>query len=321
MKRFPAGVPCALIAALLMIAASILPNITAASADSNWPQWRGPESQGISMDKDLPAEWSSTRNIKWKAPIAGRGHSSPIIWGTHVFLTTAIEGAVVPGAKAATTRSTAGLGSPDSVGADASTPSRYLAGSRQAGAMGATAGGTPTTTPSQEQLRRIDSGDRWPLRLCLLRHWGSTATTSRASSSGKPARSSELSDGHGHVSCPLREPGDSTVRRRRWGEFVHVALIIRRARRSGRPAQSAGQLDHARARQAPSAQSYTSGSEAIISYDPATARVMALERCREQRDPDTCGDQRDGHVAAGSRQDRDGDSFGRDRRVEGFEHA
>ena len=39
-------------------------------------------------------------NIKWKASIPGRGHSSPIVWGNRIFLTTAIEGEVVPGAKA-----------------------------------------------------------------------------------------------------------------------------------------------------------------------------------------------------------------------------
>lgn len=119
MKRFPACIPCALILCLFAIAVSILPVRSAASPDSNWPQWRGPESQGISMDKGLPAEWSSSKNIRWKTPVAGRGHSSPIIWGKHVFLTTAIEGAVVPGAKAATHKVDGkDWVHPDSVGAD-----------------------------------------------------------------------------------------------------------------------------------------------------------------------------------------------------------
>ena len=71
-----------------------------ASAGANWPQWRGPSGQGVSTEKNLPVEWSATKNIKWKSPIAGRGHSSPIVWGNKIFLTTAIEGPVVPGAKA-----------------------------------------------------------------------------------------------------------------------------------------------------------------------------------------------------------------------------
>ncbi|MBD0328340.1 MAG: PQQ-binding-like beta-propeller repeat protein, partial [Pyrinomonadaceae bacterium] len=56
---------------------------------------------GISQDRNIPVEWSSTKNIKWKTPIEGRGHSSPIVWGKRVFLTTSIEGPEVPGAKAA----------------------------------------------------------------------------------------------------------------------------------------------------------------------------------------------------------------------------
>lgn len=66
----------------------------------NWPQWRGPRGQGVSDEKNLPLEWSPTKNIKWKTPISGRGHSSPIVWGNRLFLTTAVEGAVVPGASA-----------------------------------------------------------------------------------------------------------------------------------------------------------------------------------------------------------------------------
>jgi outer membrane protein assembly factor BamB len=53
------------------------------------------------VEKNLPSEWTATKNIKWKTSIPGRGHSSPIVWGNHVFVTTAIEGEEVPGAKAA----------------------------------------------------------------------------------------------------------------------------------------------------------------------------------------------------------------------------
>ena len=74
--------------------------LSASAGAMNWPQWRGPSGQGVSNEKNLPSEWSPSRNIKWKTPIAGRGHSSPIVWGNKIFLTTAIEGPVVPGAKA-----------------------------------------------------------------------------------------------------------------------------------------------------------------------------------------------------------------------------
>ncbi|HEU4767799.1 MAG TPA: PQQ-binding-like beta-propeller repeat protein [Pyrinomonadaceae bacterium] len=74
--------------------------LCASTLVDNWPQWRGPRGQGVSEEKNLPLEWSPTKNIKWKTPIPGRGHSSPIVWGNRLFLTTSIEGAVIPGATA-----------------------------------------------------------------------------------------------------------------------------------------------------------------------------------------------------------------------------
>ncbi len=66
----------------------------------NWPQWRGADGSGISKETSVPSEWSESKNIAWKAAIPGRGHSSPIVWGERVFLTTSIEGPIVPGAEA-----------------------------------------------------------------------------------------------------------------------------------------------------------------------------------------------------------------------------
>lgn len=83
------------------IALLVFLSLTTAGSAANWPGWRGPDGSGISNEKNLPAEWSPTKNIKWKTPIAGRGHSSPIVWGKYVFLTTAVEGDAVSGAKAA----------------------------------------------------------------------------------------------------------------------------------------------------------------------------------------------------------------------------
>ena len=64
----------------------------AAHADDNWPQFRGAEARGIGADGNgLPDTWSSTENIEWKTDLPGRGWSSPIVWGNHVFLTTAVS--------------------------------------------------------------------------------------------------------------------------------------------------------------------------------------------------------------------------------------
>lgn len=105
------------------------------AAAGNWPQWRGPDGSGISNEKNLPSEWSPTKNIKWKTPIDGRAHSSPIVWGNKVFLTTAVEGAVVPGAKAV--KHTVDGGKeflhPDSVGADRNQTFKVICLDRESG--------------------------------------------------------------------------------------------------------------------------------------------------------------------------------------------
>ena len=52
----------------------------------NWPQWRGPELNGVSPAKGLPTKWSTTENVAWKLAMPGRSGSTPIIWGEHIFL-------------------------------------------------------------------------------------------------------------------------------------------------------------------------------------------------------------------------------------------
>ena len=94
-------------------------SVSVVHAQTNWPQWRGVDGSGISLETSLPAEWGESKNIRWKAPIPGRGHSSPIVWGSRVFLTTSIEGPVVPGAQAVRHfRRGQEYLHPDSVGAD-----------------------------------------------------------------------------------------------------------------------------------------------------------------------------------------------------------
>ena len=68
---------------------------TAAAGAENWPQWRGPGGQGISTEKALPKEWAPDKNVAWKVELP-HGYSSPIVWGDRIFLTSAIEGEVVP---------------------------------------------------------------------------------------------------------------------------------------------------------------------------------------------------------------------------------
>ncbi|MDQ3803715.1 MAG: PQQ-binding-like beta-propeller repeat protein [Acidobacteriota bacterium] len=117
-------------------AALVFSNSSAArfAGDANWPQWRGPEGAGVSAEKNLPEEWSETKNVKWKTPIPGKGHSSPIVWGKRVFLTTAVEGPVVPGAKAAVHKIEGqDWKHPDSVGADRKHTFKVIALDRDTG--------------------------------------------------------------------------------------------------------------------------------------------------------------------------------------------
>lgn len=59
--------------------------------DLYWPQWRGPEANGVAPKGNPPIEWNETKNIKWKIEIPGKGHSTPIIWEDKIFILTAIE--------------------------------------------------------------------------------------------------------------------------------------------------------------------------------------------------------------------------------------
>jgi outer membrane protein assembly factor BamB len=54
-----------------------------------WPRWRGPSGQGHVTGTAYPDTWSDTTNVLWKTAVPGRGHSSPIVWKDHLFLTTA----------------------------------------------------------------------------------------------------------------------------------------------------------------------------------------------------------------------------------------
>lgn len=61
------------------------------SPTSDWPWWRGPLRNGVADPTPVPTKLSPTENVLWKAPVPGRGHSSPIVVGDQVFLTTADE--------------------------------------------------------------------------------------------------------------------------------------------------------------------------------------------------------------------------------------
>lgn len=73
--------------ALLLLATLIA--VGPAHAD-DWPQFRGATGQGHSSERNLPVEWSESKNVSWKTPIEGSGWSSPVVAGGRVWLTTAV---------------------------------------------------------------------------------------------------------------------------------------------------------------------------------------------------------------------------------------
>ena len=78
MQRFA----CTLSASLMAVAV--------VSAE-NWPQWRGPQLNGVSSEKGLPTKWTPEENIAWKLPMPSRTGATPIIWNNHIFLNVALQ--------------------------------------------------------------------------------------------------------------------------------------------------------------------------------------------------------------------------------------
>src|SRR5262245_36218378 len=77
---FVTGLACAIWGVLLLVAADL-------RAD-DWPNWRGPENNGVARTGELPLDWSETKHIVWKLPLPGQAGTTPVIWGDYIFLTS-----------------------------------------------------------------------------------------------------------------------------------------------------------------------------------------------------------------------------------------
>lgn len=75
---------------IIVLAASVIALGAPREADS-WPGFRGPTADGHSDVAGIPTSWSETENVRWKAAVHGRGHSSPVVQGNQIWLTTANE--------------------------------------------------------------------------------------------------------------------------------------------------------------------------------------------------------------------------------------
>ena len=93
-----------------LIALAVVPLLATAApvTAQHWPQWRGPDGLGVSADTDIATRWGPDENIAWRAPLAGLGTSTPVIWGDRIFLTSQLgtgpideRGAQFPGTRRA----------------------------------------------------------------------------------------------------------------------------------------------------------------------------------------------------------------------------
>lgn len=63
--------------------------VSATTSTAEWPQWRGPLNTGMAIG-DAPLRWDDRTNVRWTLEIPGRGHSTPVVAGNRLFLTTAV---------------------------------------------------------------------------------------------------------------------------------------------------------------------------------------------------------------------------------------
>jgi len=77
--------------ALLLLVALFWSASLKAQEGSSWPQFRGQGARGVAESSKVPASWSATESVAWKRDLPGRGWSSPVVWGQHVFLTTVVS--------------------------------------------------------------------------------------------------------------------------------------------------------------------------------------------------------------------------------------
>jgi putative pyrroloquinoline-quinone binding quinoprotein/putative pyrroloquinoline-quinone-binding quinoprotein len=63
------------------------------TTSGSWPSFRGPQASGIAERQNLPDRWDTKtgENILWRTPIPGLAHSSPVVWGNRIFVTTALS--------------------------------------------------------------------------------------------------------------------------------------------------------------------------------------------------------------------------------------
>lgn len=89
MPRFQSHLQAAACSFVLSALADGTATTSSTDALRNWPQWRGPLANGVAPHAQPPMEWSEKKNIRWKVPLPGKSHSTPVIFGDRVFVISA----------------------------------------------------------------------------------------------------------------------------------------------------------------------------------------------------------------------------------------
>jgi outer membrane protein assembly factor BamB len=79
----------------VLLAAGLVGVCSGTGRAENWPQWRGPQGNGVSQETGLPLRWSKTENVVWRLPLPGPAGATPIVWENRIFLTSAEESDLV----------------------------------------------------------------------------------------------------------------------------------------------------------------------------------------------------------------------------------
>jgi outer membrane protein assembly factor BamB len=79
---------------LSLLLCLVMQALAAAAPAANWPSFRGQDAAGVAEGQNLPERWDGEKGtgVKWKTRIPGLAHSSPVVWGDRVFVTTAVSG-------------------------------------------------------------------------------------------------------------------------------------------------------------------------------------------------------------------------------------
>jgi outer membrane protein assembly factor BamB len=62
--------------------------LASAVLGDNWPHWRGPRLDGVSHEKNVPAEFGPNKNVAWRTPLPGRAGATPVVWGDRIFVSS-----------------------------------------------------------------------------------------------------------------------------------------------------------------------------------------------------------------------------------------